>query len=133
MTFGRGVNSIVASGPLGKDTNNNFVFEEVQEVYKDKKGIKVTGFEEAYDNFKKTLPHILSGPRQFYDHHGLNRIEKLNCNCEAYVAKKIRWKNVGNRLRVVFCVKEGNIIIVEIYFKGKVDIENKDRVCKYCQ
>lgn len=122
----------MASGSLKNGTNNHYVFEEAVEVSADKKSIRATGFNEAYDNFKKTLPHILSGPRQFYYHHGLYLLENLPCNCKAYVAKKIRWKEVGYRLRVVFFVKEDIIKVVEIYFKGKVDKEDKARLCKYC-
>jgi hypothetical protein len=61
------------------------------------------------------------------------RIENLACKCEAYVAKKIRWREVGYRLRVVFYVKENKIRIVEVYFKkDMIDKENKDRLCEYC-
>ena len=123
----------MASGSLKKVIDNHYIFEEVAEVGKDKKNIKATGFEQAYENFKKALPHILSDQKQWYQFHGLYRIEKLRCNCEAYVAKKIRWKDARSRLRVVFCVKDDIIKIVEIYFKGQDDNENKDRICKYCQ
>lgn len=121
----------MSSFPLTNEHNNDFTFEEVSEVKKDKKNISATGFERAYENFRKTLPIMLEN-KELFKHFGLERAEHLPCNCEAYIAKKIRWKENNYRLRIVFRVIGGKILIIEIYFKGQQNNENKERICKYC-
>lgn len=117
---------------LNNKTNANYSTDEVVDIAKDKKKIKADGFDRAYENFLKTLPVIVGEDRQFFNHHGIFRLNRLDCNCEAFVAKKIRWKNTGNRLRVVFCIKDEVIKIIEVYFKGNKDVEDRGRICQYC-
>lgn len=122
----------MSTAPLSKKSNTNFTIEEADDIEKDKKKIKTPGFETAYALFKKTLPHIVADEMQFFHTYGFHRVDKLDCECEAYVAKKIRWKEDNYRLRVVFCIKDEVIKIVEIYYKGRSDICDRRRICKHC-
>lgn len=123
----------MSSAPLGKKTGTTFRLEEAECVEKDKKKIKATGFKKAYELFLQTLPYIVADEKQFFKtKYKIFRIENLACNCEAYVAKKIHWKNMNGRMRVVFCVKEDLVKVIEVYIKNQQDVENRDRICENC-
>ena len=119
---------------LGIQDNIEYQIEEVKEIEKDLKSIKVTNFYEAYDTFKKALPHMVN-ETDFYDFHKIFRVANLPCECEAYIIKKMRCKGLkGNdHFRVVFRKYNTTIQIIEVYYKSQKNIEDKNRICKYCR
>lgn len=115
-----------------EESESKYSIVEAADIDKCKKKIKADGFEDAYDRFLLTLPIIVEDERPHFKFFGIFRINRIGCDCEAYVAKKIRWKGIGPRLRVVFCLKDQTIQIVEVYFKGKQEVENRDRIRSLC-
>lgn len=96
--------------------------------------MKVTGFIEAYEVFKKALPEMLK-EKQFHQVHGLYKVAGIGIvQGEVYIAKKMRCKGIkGNdKFRVVFQVDKHLIRIIEVYFKGDKEIEDKTRIVKHC-
>lgn len=122
----------MSSVSLKKKSTTDLTIEEVEDIEKDKKKIKADGFEEAYSTFLKALP-IMVEDKQYYKHYHFYRVDRLNCTCEAYVAKKIYWENMQGRMRVVFCVKSDLIRVIEVYVKkGDQQVEDRTRICEYC-
>jgi hypothetical protein len=114
---------------------NNFTIEEVKEIKKDLKKIKVTNFKEDYEIFKKALPQMFQ-EKEFHRHHGIYRITGLGKIIEeVYKAKKIRCTSLqsNRKFRVIFQVYKSKILIIEVYFKGKKTKESKERIIKYCK
>lgn len=123
----------MSSAPQDKENATTFTIEEADGVEKDKKKIRATGFEAAYALFLKALPLIVADEKNYFKtKYKIFRVKNLGCNCEAYVAKKIYWKSMNGRMRVVFCIKDDLIKITEVYVKNQQDVENRDRICKHC-
>ena len=118
---------------LGDPDDSDFLVEEIEEVRKDLKKIKVTNFEKGYERFKKVLPQMYV-EKEYWNTHRIYSVAGLKCNCEAYIAKKLRVDGMkgDNHFRIVFRVVEKNITIIEVYHKGQKDIEDKDRICAVC-
>lgn len=117
--------------------DGNFRIEEVEEISKDLKKIKVDNFPDAYKTFKKALPKMFS-EKEFHQFHGIFKVSGLNIgpdkNCQAFIAKKLRCKGITgkDKFRIVFQVDGEIIYIIEVYFKGNKEIEDKARIRKYC-
>ena len=111
------------------------MIEEVQEIKKDLKRIRAMGFDEAYEVFKKALPEMVK-EKQYHNSHGLFRVANIGAEVqgEVYIAKKIRCKGIkGNdKFRVVFYIDGSKIMILEVFYKGHKEIEDKDRIRHYC-
>ncbi|MEM0134689.1 MAG: hypothetical protein QXU18_05595 [Thermoplasmatales archaeon] len=123
----------MAQRKLNDTTDCNYSVEETREVGKDVESLSnIPSFISAYGTFKKALPQLFC-EREFWKSHGINQIADLKCQCKAFVIKKIQCKGLGNdKLRATFMVN-GNIIrIIEVYSKNHKDIEDKKRICKYC-
>jgi hypothetical protein len=74
--------------------------------------------------------------KQFYNTHGLFRVASIGevVQGEVYIAKKMRCKGMkGNdHFRVVFQINEYLIRIIEVFYKGDKEVEDKIRIRKYC-
>ena len=116
-------------------SNHQFIIEEVEEVGRDLSRIRIAAFDEAYETFKKALP-VMVKEKQFHRSHGLFRVANIGREVqgEVYIAKKMRCKGIsGNdKFRVVFQVDGNTIRIIEIFFKGYKEIEDRARIIKYC-
>lgn len=75
--------------------------------------------------------------KPFYQSHGLFRVANVGVDLqgEVYIAKKMRCKGTkGNdKFRVVFQIDDKTIRIIEVFFKGHKEIEDRVRIRKHCE
>ena len=112
-----------------------YSIREVPEVAKDLKKIRVSGFETDYGRFKQALPHMAE-ETDFYRHHGFYEISGLGKVAgRIFKAKKLRCKSLAasDKFRVVFQLCDATITIIEVYFKGQKENEDRERISKYCR
>jgi len=110
------------------------VSEEVEEVAHDLKKIRVTGFGNDYALFKKALP-VMVEEREFYRSRGFEPVAGCGKLAgEVYIAKKIHCESLHrlDKFRVVFQVLDCKIRIIEVFFKGDKETEDKAKIRRYC-
>ena len=113
----------------------DYSIECVSEIEKDLKHIHVDGFDDDFERFKKALPEMLR-EKEHYHFHGLYQMPSLGKIAGVvYKAKKIRCQSLHSKdkFRVIFQVIGDRIIIIEVYFKGQKENEDKQRILAYCQ
>ncbi|MHB1507164.1 MAG: hypothetical protein ACYCUZ_03805 [Cuniculiplasma sp.] len=123
----------MASRKLSTPDISAYSIVEIDEVKKDLKKISVTNFNKYYELFKKVLPQMYM-EREYWNTHRIFKVSGLKCACEIYIAKKLRVKGMkgDNHFRIVFNVVEEIITIIEVFQKSNKEIEDKDRICGFC-
>jgi len=112
-----------------------YSIREVPEVAKDLRKIRVNGFEKDYERFKQALPHMAE-ETDFYRHHGFYEIAGLGKVAgRAFKAKKIHCKSLAanDKFRVIFQLCDATITIIEVYFKGQKENEDRARILQHCR
>lgn len=124
----------MAQWKLNNKGNCDYVIEEVQEALSDVNAlINIPNFGKAYQTFKQALPQTYC-ERNFWRSHGISQVANLPCNCKAFIIKKIYCKGLGNdKFRATFRAVDNKIQIIEVYYKPRKQLEDKKRICKYCQ
>lgn len=121
---------------LNKTDGNSYVVKEEKEAIKEiGKLSKIPNFSSSFDTFKKALP-VAFAEVDFWRTHKIFRVANLQCECDhAFIIKKVRIAGgYGNdKLRVVFIVNGKCISIIEVYTKDEKEIEDKNRICRYCK
>ncbi|MCX6768053.1 MAG: hypothetical protein NTY90_04995 [Candidatus Micrarchaeota archaeon] len=112
-----------------------YSIREVPEVAKDLKKIRVNGFEKDYERFKQALPHMVE-ETDFYRHHGFYEIAGLGKVAgRVFKAKKIHCKSLAanDKFRVIFQLCDTTITLLEAYFKGQKENEDRARILQHCR
>lgn len=113
----------------------SFVIERVSEIEKDLKKIRIPGFDKDFERFLQALPNMVLERQYYHTHHFFPVANLGKIVGEVYIAKKVRCKSLRatDKFRVVFQVLENKIRIIEVYFKGQKEVEDRQRMLKYCQ
>jgi hypothetical protein len=112
----------------------DYLIEEVPEITRDLKKIRINSFDEDYNLFKQALPHMLD-EIQYHRTHKLFQISDLGkIDGRVYKAKKIPCKSLraNDKFRIIFQIIGSKIRIIEVYYKGQQENHDRDRVIKYC-
>ncbi|QLJ52825.1 MAG: hypothetical protein Sv326_0650 [Candidatus Fermentimicrarchaeum limneticum] len=112
-----------------------FEIKQVDEIEKDFKKIHVQGFGEDFERFLKALPGMLE-EKEFYRYQGFVEISGLGKVVgNVYKARKVHCKSLHckDKFRVIFQVFNKKVRVIEVYYKGNRENEDRQRILKYCQ
>jgi len=112
----------------------DFFLGETPEIKKDLAKIHVKDFQADFELFLKALPQMVK-EKQFYHHHKIFRISNLGrIEGAVFKAKKIHCRSLraNDKFRVIFQIVSDKILVLEVYFKGQKENEDKERIFKYC-
>lgn len=119
---------------LSKNDDCHYSLDLVEEAKNDIDELgNVPHFKEGLEDFLKALPHMVC-ERGFYKSRGITQIKDMPCDCDAFIVKKLFCEGLGNgHFRVTYRLVGSVIQIIEVYMKNRKKVENKNRICKYCQ
>ncbi len=112
-------------------------FHELDEYKKDLKKLtkRFKTLPEDIETLKKVIDVIPNGkPPVSYRVRGLG-VEKIIIKVKRIACRSMKNKGSNTGLRLIYCYEEESkkIILIELYFKGDKENEDKDRVKVYCE
>ena len=121
------------------------IFKKITRLPEFEKDLK--RLKKRFKTIEEDLDNIIKYELKLYhklgiDNGGIFRISGLGiqCNQKIYKVKKfasrsIKGKGAKTGLRLIYAYykDEDKIELIEIYFKGAKDNENKERIKKYCK